>query len=175
MPRLQKEDLVQFVLHASLDALDAKVWSSPTMFFKNVDKFNDVNISAFVTAGRENTRACINAHNEMSSSAPHGRGHGCFVAASTHRSAIFPAIVSARSHVCSHPSSTPRVCVYADTRFLLLHDPHKDDNIIKAFFYEVRDSRGDARRCSTHLYAPATRPAQLQLRSASDTLPDARE
>lgn len=32
------------------------------------------------------------------------------------------------------------MCVHgcADTRFLLLHDPHKDDNIIKAFFYEVR-------------------------------------
>lgn len=44
------------MLHASLDALDAKVWGSQTMFFKNVDKFNDVNISAFVTAGRENTQ-----------------------------------------------------------------------------------------------------------------------
>lgn len=54
--RPQKEDLVQFVLHASLDALDAKVWGSQTMFFKNVDKFNDVNISAFVTAGREDTQ-----------------------------------------------------------------------------------------------------------------------
>ena len=73
--KMQKDDLVQFILHASLDAVDAKLWSTPTMYLKTVDKFNDVSISAFVTAG----------------------------------------------HI----------------KFLLLHDPHKDDLILKAFFYEV--------------------------------------
>jgi len=70
-----KEDLVQFLLHASLDAVEQRQWQSGTMMFKSVDKFNDVHISAFVTAGH--------------------------------------------------------------TKFLLLHDPHKDELPIKAFFYEV--------------------------------------
>jgi hypothetical protein len=70
-----REDLVQFILHASLDSVEQRVWQSAGMMFKSVDKFNDVHISAFVTAGH--------------------------------------------------------------TKFLLLHDPHKDEMLIKAFFYEV--------------------------------------
>jgi len=73
--KIQKEDLIQFILHSSLDAVDGKVWGSHGMFFRNVDKFNDVHISAFVTAGHQ--------------------------------------------------------------KFLLLHDQRTDENVIKAFFYEV--------------------------------------
>jgi len=55
---LQKKDLAmqhsQFIIHSALDTVDEAVWKSSQMFLKVVDKYNDLNISAFVTAG--NTR-----------------------------------------------------------------------------------------------------------------------
>lgn len=54
------------------------------------------------------------------------------------RDCFSPAASTASSLTVTLTDPVRRVLGYADTRFLLLHDPHKDDNIIKAFFYEVR-------------------------------------
>jgi trafficking protein particle complex subunit 2 len=49
--KLQKDDLIQFIVHAALDAVDQKVWGTTSMYLKDVDKFNDLTISGFCTAG----------------------------------------------------------------------------------------------------------------------------
>jgi len=49
--KAQKEDLIQFIIHAALDSVEQKVWSTTSMYLKDVDKFNDLTISSFVTAG----------------------------------------------------------------------------------------------------------------------------
>jgi hypothetical protein len=43
--------LHQFVMHASLDFVDARVWETTNMHLRLVDKFNDLSVYAFVTAG----------------------------------------------------------------------------------------------------------------------------
>ena len=46
-----KEDLLQFILHASLDSVDAKLWTTAGMYLRGVDRFNELMISALITPG----------------------------------------------------------------------------------------------------------------------------
>mmetsp|Transcript_2636 Transcript_2636/g.7857 ORF Transcript_2636/g.7857 Transcript_2636/m.7857 type:complete len:143 (+) Transcript_2636:287-715(+) len=42
--------LHQFVLHASLDAVEEQLWTTPAMHLGTVDRFNNLQVSAYVTA-----------------------------------------------------------------------------------------------------------------------------
>jgi hypothetical protein len=51
---LQKEDLAyqhQFILHAALDVVQDLAWTTNAMFLRSVDRFNDLVVSVYVTAG----------------------------------------------------------------------------------------------------------------------------
>ncbi|KAL4010184.1 hypothetical protein IC575_030489 [Cucumis melo] len=43
--------LHQFILHASLDIVQDLAWTTSAMFLKAVDRFNDLVVSVYVTAG----------------------------------------------------------------------------------------------------------------------------
>ncbi|KAL6651002.1 hypothetical protein ACP70R_009927 [Stipagrostis hirtigluma subsp. patula] len=52
----KKEDLSyhhQFILHAALDVVQDLAWTTSAMFLKSVDRFNDLVVSVYVTAGHE--------------------------------------------------------------------------------------------------------------------------
>ncbi|MEW5300852.1 MAG: hypothetical protein WDW38_005231 [Sanguina aurantia] len=47
----QAQYLHQFVLHASLDAVDETMWGTKELHLKTVDRFNNLYVTAFVTPG----------------------------------------------------------------------------------------------------------------------------
>ncbi|CAN6232445.1 unnamed protein product, partial [Urochloa humidicola] len=52
--RARKEDLAyqhQFILHAALDVVQDLAWTTNAMFLRSVDRFNDLVVSVYVTAG----------------------------------------------------------------------------------------------------------------------------
>lgn len=56
----KKEDVAQqhqFILHAALDIVQDVAWTTSAMFMKAIDRFNDLVVSVYVTAG--NTRLML--------------------------------------------------------------------------------------------------------------------
>ncbi|EFC48616.1 sedlin-domain-containing protein [Naegleria gruberi] len=49
--KTDQSQLKQFVLHASLDAVEELQWTTNALFLKSVDRFNEFNIYGFVTGG----------------------------------------------------------------------------------------------------------------------------
>ncbi|GMI89951.1 hypothetical protein like AT1G80500 [Hibiscus trionum] len=43
--------LHQFILHAALDIVQDLAWTTSAMFLKAIDRFNDLVVSVYVTAG----------------------------------------------------------------------------------------------------------------------------
>ncbi|CAH1425618.1 unnamed protein product [Lactuca virosa] len=41
----------QFILHAALDVVQDLAWTTSAMFLKSIDRFNDLVVSVYVTAG----------------------------------------------------------------------------------------------------------------------------
>ncbi|KAK3037812.1 hypothetical protein RJ639_031853 [Escallonia herrerae] len=54
LPINEKEDAAhqhQFILHAALDIVQDLAWTTSAMFLKAIDRFNDLAVSVYVTAG----------------------------------------------------------------------------------------------------------------------------
>eukprot|EP00270_Netrium_digitus_P006432 TRINITY_DN18913_c0_g1_i1.p1 TRINITY_DN18913_c0_g1~~TRINITY_DN18913_c0_g1_i1.p1 ORF type:complete len:136 (-),score=15.48 TRINITY_DN18913_c0_g1_i1:147-554(-) len=56
--------LQQFILHAALDVVEERVWSTNSMYLKVVDKFNDLQVSVYVTAGQTKLMLLHDSRNE---------------------------------------------------------------------------------------------------------------
>ncbi|XXG59103.1 hypothetical protein AAC387_Pa04g1241 [Persea americana] len=63
----KKEEAVhqhQFILHAALDIVQDLAWTTSAMFLKAVDRFNDLVVSAYVTAGHTRLMLLHDSRNE---------------------------------------------------------------------------------------------------------------
>ncbi|MCO5602745.1 hypothetical protein L7F22_056883 [Adiantum nelumboides] len=54
----------QFILHAALDIVQDLAWTTNATFLKSVDKFNDLTVSVYVTAGRTKLMLLHDSRNE---------------------------------------------------------------------------------------------------------------
>lgn len=66
-PAPKKEEAAhqhQFILHAALDIVEDLAWTTNATFLKSVDKFNDLTVSVYVTAGQTKLMLLHDSRNE---------------------------------------------------------------------------------------------------------------
>ena len=56
--------LHQFILHSSLDMLNIVVWNNSSTYLKNIDRFNSLQVSAYITPGGMTFLLLHNGKNE---------------------------------------------------------------------------------------------------------------
>ncbi|XP_077250072.1 SNARE-like superfamily protein [Tasmannia lanceolata] len=64
---LKKEEAAhehQFILHAALDIVQDLAWTTSAMFLKAMDRFNDLTVSVYVTAGHTRLMLLHDSRNE---------------------------------------------------------------------------------------------------------------
>ncbi|KAJ4777913.1 Trafficking protein particle complex subunit 2 [Rhynchospora pubera] len=54
----------QFILHAALDLVQDLAWTTSAMFLRSVDRFNDLTVSVYVTAGHTRLMLLHDSRNE---------------------------------------------------------------------------------------------------------------
>ncbi|KAF8389094.1 hypothetical protein HHK36_025779 [Tetracentron sinense] len=118
---VKKEDAAhqhQFILHAALDIVQDLAWTTSAMFLKAVDRFNDLVVSVYVTAGHILHIFKLFYTLTFLLFSQRGQSHK-----STYKRSSF--FVSLTAHIIH-------------TRLMLLHDSRNDDGI-KSFFQEVHE------------------------------------
>jgi len=108
----KKEDLSyhhQFILHAALDVVQDLAWTTNAMFLKSVDRFNDLVVSVYVTAGHILQKVTLTITHYLHFSKFDHNG-------------LIVSLTASMAH----------------TRFMLLHDSRSEDGI-KSFFQEVHE------------------------------------
>mmetsp|Transcript_820 Transcript_820/g.1867 ORF Transcript_820/g.1867 Transcript_820/m.1867 type:complete len:137 (-) Transcript_820:12-422(-) len=75
----QAQYLHQFVLHASLDAIDDAMWTTKEPFLKTVDRFNNLIVTAFVSPGSARFLLLHDGRNEDSVKAFFGEVYELYV------------------------------------------------------------------------------------------------
>jgi len=118
----QKEDLSyhhQFILHAALDVVQDLAWTTNAMFLKSVDRFNDLVVSVYVTAGHILRKVTVTVLLlfYMTLTIYHYLHFSKF-----DHNGVIVSLTASMAH----------------TRFMLLHDSRSEDGI-KSFFQEVHE------------------------------------
>ncbi|GJZ95500.1 trafficking protein particle complex subunit 2 [Tanacetum coccineum] len=104
----------QFILHAALDIVQDLAWTTSAMFLKAIDRFNDLVVSVYVTAG----------HILL-----------LLVSMPVSYKSFIVGIISKSVLASFHLFSLTQA---VHTRLMLLHDSRNDDGI-KSFFQEVHE------------------------------------
>ena len=66
-PAVKKEEAAhqhQFILHAALDIVQDLAWTTSAMFLKAMDRFNELVVSVYVTAGHTRLMMLHDSRNE---------------------------------------------------------------------------------------------------------------
>ncbi|KAF6152310.1 hypothetical protein GIB67_005964 [Kingdonia uniflora] len=135
----------QFILHAALDIVQDLAWTTSAMFLKSVDRFNDLVVSVYVTAGHilfmlqikiaYSLLICISSAVNTSLV---GKGSWEFLPGIRDWTCIIIFINITLASILSELFLFSLTAHFIHTRLMLLHDSRNDDGI-KSFFQEVHE------------------------------------